>query len=91
MGGADSMPDRLATTEAEILALLREAAKRRGLTYLEIDDRAGLANGHFSKIMGESNSPTLHTLAKLCPVLGIGFAEIFGADANPCVDGRGTS
>jgi transcriptional regulator with XRE-family HTH domain len=72
------MIDRLIRTSADMVALFGRRARQLGLTHLEVDARAGLSEGHFSKVMCGSRMPSLQTVERLCGALDIAFAPING-------------
>ncbi len=72
------MADRLIRTSADMVALFGRRARELGLTHLEVDARAGLSEGHFSKVMCGLRAPSLQTIERLCGGLDIAFAPING-------------
>lgn len=61
-----------------MVALFGKRARQLGLTHLEVDARAGLSEGHFSKVMCGLRMPSLQTVERLCGALDIAFAPING-------------
>jgi hypothetical protein len=63
-------------TVGEVVGLLRGRAVQLGMTHLEVDARAGLADGHFSKIVCSARVPSLRTIERLCGALDLFY--LFG-------------
>lgn len=77
------MSERPIKTAADWIALFGRRARELGLTHLEVDDRAGLGDGHFGKLMCGARTPSLQTIERLCSALDLAFMPI---DARSCVD-----
>jgi len=80
------MTERLIRTAADMIALFGERAKQLGLTHLEVDARAGLSDGHFSKLLCGLRTPSLQTIERLCGALDLAFVPIVSADGRSSVD-----
>jgi predicted transcriptional regulator len=65
------MSDRLIVTSADWIAVFRERIKELGLTHIEVDERAGLSEGHCGKIMCGMRTPSLLTIERLCRALDL--------------------
>jgi predicted transcriptional regulator len=61
-----------------LVALFGERVKQLGLTHWEVDERAGLSQGHFSKIMCGLRKPALQTIERLCDASNIAFVVVDG-------------
>jgi hypothetical protein len=83
------MSDRLAMTgtRADWLSVWKPAATAR-YTYREVDHRAGLTDGYFSRLMcGDIKEPTAPTIAAINRALGLEVeVKMLGADS---LDGVG--
>jgi hypothetical protein len=66
------MTEVLIRTSADWIAVFRSRIRELGLTHLEVDARAGLSEGHCSKIMcGMKKDPSWPTIEKLCRALDL--------------------
>ena len=59
------MTDGLYGSQADWIALWREAMVAQGLTHREVDERAGLGEGYVSKLMCGLVNPRAPTIAKI--------------------------
>jgi hypothetical protein len=81
------MTERLIRTSTDMVALFRSRALELGLTHLDVDARAGLADGYFGKIVCGMKKPGALTIERLCGALNLAFAPIITSDALRCVEG----
>jgi hypothetical protein len=81
------MPERLIRTSADMVALFDQRARQLGLSHLEVDARAGLASGYFSKIVCGMKRPGALTIERVAAALKLGFVPITIVDALGCGDG----
>jgi transcriptional regulator with XRE-family HTH domain len=68
------MSDWLTGSRADWLPLWKATAVARGFSYREVDDRAGLTDGYFSRLMcGDVREPTATTIDRINRALDIRF------------------
>jgi len=65
------MTERLIRTSADWIAVWRARMAELGVTCLEADARAGLSEGHTSKILCGLRKPSGETRDRLCTALGL--------------------
>jgi len=65
------MTERLIRSAADWIAVWRARMAELGLTCLEADARAGLSEGHTSKILCGLRKPSGETRDRLCTALGL--------------------
>jgi transcriptional regulator with XRE-family HTH domain len=58
-------------------ARIRDLADERGLALSILADRAGVARGHFFRVLGGYASPTVAWLARLAVVLEVDISAFF--------------
>jgi transcriptional regulator with XRE-family HTH domain len=81
------MSDGLTGTRADWLSVWKPAAAARGYSYRVLDDRAGLTDGYFSRLVcGDIKEPTAETIAAINRALDIRF---FVKVASDSLDGVG--
>jgi transcriptional regulator with XRE-family HTH domain len=83
-----AMSERLIRTATDMVALFGERAKQLGLTHLDVDARAGLSEGHFSKLMCGLRTPSLQTIERLCGALDLAFAPIASTDGRSSFESK---
>jgi hypothetical protein len=66
----------LIRTAADWVPVLRERIATLRLTHLDVDHRAGLSDGHTSKILCGMKKPNGETLARLCAALGLALLPV---------------
>ena len=81
--GHDALPNDLigvATSYAELIALIERRRCELGLTFLDMDERAGLATSHYSHLVGWDGKHGRNlgpaTLPRVLGALGIGIAIV---------------
>jgi hypothetical protein len=79
------MSERLIRSAADMVALFGARAKELGLSHREIDELAGLGDGHFSKLMCGDRKPGGRTIERICSALDLAFAPIILSAAQLCV------
>jgi hypothetical protein len=79
------MTGRLIRTSADMVALFAARAKELGLSHREVDELAGLGDGHFSKIMCGDRKPGALTVEGICGALQLAFVPIVVGAARSCV------
>ena len=68
------MTDGLTGSRADWLPLWKATAATRGFSYREVDDRAGLTDGYFSRLMcGDVKETTTTTIDRINRALDIRF------------------
>ena len=68
------MSDGLTGAREEWLSLWKAKAAARGFSYREVDDRAGLTDGYFSRLMcGDVKEPTATTIDRINRALDLRF------------------
>jgi transcriptional regulator with XRE-family HTH domain len=68
------MSDWLTGSRADWLPLWKTTAAARGFSYREVDDRAGLTDGYFSRLLcGDVREPTATTIDRINRALDIRF------------------
>jgi hypothetical protein len=83
-----AMSDGLTGSRADWLPLWKATASARGFSYREVDDRAGLTDGYFSRLMcGDVREPTATTISKINRALAIRFYVVEAAPDS--LDGVG--
>src|SRR5437763_16262511 len=84
------MSDRLIRTAADMVELFVARAKTLGLAHREIDERAGLGDGYFSKVACGDRKPGALTIERICGALALGFVPfVLGtAQEGVCLDGE---
>jgi transcriptional regulator with XRE-family HTH domain len=66
------MSDGLTGSRADWLSVWKPAAAARGYSYRVLDDRAGLTDGYFSRLVcGDIKEPTAETIAAINRALGL--------------------
>jgi DNA-binding phage protein len=75
-------PTRLAEKLANVL---RARSTQLGLPHLEVDHRAGLAQGHFNKILNGKKNPTLGTIERIYRALKLDFVAPVPDDASETI------
>jgi hypothetical protein len=66
------MTDGLTGTRDDWLSLWKATAANRGFSYRDVDDRAGLYDGYFSRLMcGDVKEPTAKTIDQINRALDI--------------------
>lgn len=65
------MTERLLRTSSDWIAMFRARIKQLGLTHLEVDERAGLSEGHTGKVLCGMRTPSLLTIERLCRALDL--------------------
>jgi hypothetical protein len=76
------MSEALTGSQADWLALWRAAMTAQGVTYREVDDRAGLGEGYMAKLMcGLVKEATSATISRINRALGIRLHAECVADA----------
>jgi hypothetical protein len=74
------MNDGLTGSRADWLPLWKKTAASRGFSYREVDDRAGLTDGYFSRLMcGDVKEPTTTTIDRINRALDIRFYVKMGS------------
>ena len=68
------MSERLIRISGDCARALRAEIAARGLTQLDVDHRAGLGEGHTSKILNHKKNPTVGTLVSILDVLDLDLA-----------------
>jgi transcriptional regulator with XRE-family HTH domain len=66
----------LIRTFADVVPALRQRIADLGLTHLDVDHRAGLSEGHTSKILCGMRKPSGETLTRLCAALGLALMPV---------------
>ena len=67
-----AMGEGLTGTRADWLSVWKPAATARGYSYREVDHRAGLTDGYFSRLnCGDIKEPTAPTIAAINRALGL--------------------
>jgi hypothetical protein len=79
------MSNRLIRSSADMVALFAARAKDLGLSHREIDEIAGLGDGHFSKIMCGDRKPGALTIERIWGALQLAFVPIVIGAAQSCV------
>jgi hypothetical protein len=79
------MTERLIRSSADMVELFAARARELGLSHREVDQKAGLGDGHFSKIMCGDRKPGALTIERLCRAFDIAFAPIVVGTARTCV------
>jgi hypothetical protein len=83
------MIDGLTGTRADWLSVWKPAAAARGYSYRVLDDRAGLTDGYFSRLVcGDIKEPTAETIAAINCALDIRFFVKMGSDSLDGVVGN---
>jgi transcriptional regulator with XRE-family HTH domain len=72
----------LIRTAADCVPVLRSRISALGLTHLDVDHRAGLSDGHTSKILCGMKQPSTETLTRLCAALGLALMPVVIDDKN---------
>jgi len=68
------MSDGLTGSRGDWLPLWKATATTLGFSYREVDDRAGLTDGYFSRLMcGDVKEPTATTIDRINRALDIRF------------------
>lgn len=81
------MGQGLRGTRADWLSVWKRAAAARGYSYREVDHRAGLTDGYFSRLCcGDIGEPTAPTIAALNRALGLGI-DVKMESADDSLDG----
>lgn len=80
------MTERLVRTAADMMALFKSRVAVLGWTHIEVEFRAGLAAGHWSKLCNGDRTPSLQTFEKLCRALDLGFMSTVVETARSCSD-----
>jgi hypothetical protein len=70
------MTENLIRTAADWAPVFRARIRELGLTHLEVDHRAGIADGLTSKILCGMKQPRGDTLMRMCGALGIALAVV---------------
>jgi transcriptional regulator with XRE-family HTH domain len=74
MEGHVAMIDGFTGSRRDWLPLWKAKAAARGFSYREVDDRAGLTDGYFSRLMcGDVKEPTATTIDRINRALDIRF------------------
>jgi len=82
------MTDGLTGSRADWLSVWKPAAAARGYSYRMLDDRAGLTDGYFSRLVcGDIKEPTAETIAAINRALDIRFYVKMGSDSLDGVGG----
>jgi transcriptional regulator with XRE-family HTH domain len=77
-----AMSDGHFGSRADWLALWKGEAAAQGLSYRDLDDRAGLTDGYFSRLMcGDVREPTAATIERINRALGIRLYAKTDADS----------
>jgi transcriptional regulator with XRE-family HTH domain len=79
------MTERLIRSSADMVALFAARAKDLGLSHREVDERAGLGDGHFSQVMCGDRNPGALTIERICGALQLAFVPIVLGAARSCV------
>jgi transcriptional regulator with XRE-family HTH domain len=75
MPTSENMPFDM--TERRLGAVVRRLRRQQDLTQEQLARRAGLTQGHLSKIeAGMRQSPTAHTIKRLARALGVPVTEL---------------
>jgi transcriptional regulator with XRE-family HTH domain len=74
VAGRVAMSDGLIRISGDCARALRAEIEARGLTQLDVDHRAGLGEGHTSKILNRKKNPTVETLVSILDVLDLDLA-----------------
>jgi transcriptional regulator with XRE-family HTH domain len=83
------MSEGLTGTRSDWLSVWKPAAAARGYSYRVLDDRAGLTDGYFSRLVcGDIKEPTAETIAAINRALDIRFFVKMGADSLDGVVGN---
>ncbi len=83
------MSDGLTGTRADWLSVWKPAAAARGYSYRALDDRAGLTDGYFSRLVcGDIKEPTAETIAAINRALDIRFFVKMGSNSLDGVVGN---
>jgi transcriptional regulator with XRE-family HTH domain len=77
------MTERLIRISGDCARALRAEILARGLTQLDVDHRAGLGQGHTSKILNGKKNPTVETLVSILDVLNLDLAFAAREMAEP--------
>jgi hypothetical protein len=81
--------DGLTGSRADWLPLWKSTAASRGYSYRAVDDRAGLTDGYFSRLMcGDVKEPTATTIDRINRALDI---RLYVKMASDSFDGVGGS
>jgi transcriptional regulator with XRE-family HTH domain len=62
--------------------MLRSRIAALGWTHLDVDHRAGLSDGHTSKILCGMKKPSGETLTRLCAALGLALKPVVLGEEN---------
>ena len=57
---------------------LRKARRDKGLTQVEVAERAGISETYYVQIEGAKKNPTLSVFKKIIKAIGVGSDEILG-------------
>lgn len=71
-------------TAAGIVEMFVERARVLGLSHREVDDRAHLGEGYFSKLACGDRRPTAVTIEKLCAALQLALLMVDDAQMGVC-------
>lgn len=63
-------------TTADVMTVLKQRIADLGLTRLDVDHRAGLAEGHTSRILCGRKKPQVETMLRLYAALELGLLPV---------------
>jgi hypothetical protein len=82
MSNGLTMGEGLTGTRADWLSIWKPAAVARGYSYREVDHRAGLTDGYFSRLCcGDIQEPTSRAIAAINRALDIRLVVKMGDDS----------
>lgn len=65
-----------------IIDRIERMLAERGLSRYELSKRSGVPQSSLSTLLNQKNTPTFHTLNKICDGLGITMAQFFSVDEH---------
>jgi hypothetical protein len=70
------MTDRLIRLSTDWAAVFRARITELELTHFEVDQLAGLAEGHCNKILNGKKKPAAVTIERMCGALALAFTPV---------------
>jgi Helix-turn-helix len=71
-----AMTEHLIRSAADWAEIFRRRIAELGLSHLDVDQIAGLADGYCNKILNAKKRPGAKTIARLCDALALGFSPV---------------
>lgn len=68
---------------ANVVRILRDERKRRGLSMNQVAERSGLSQGMISLVEHDLRNPTLDTLLRIADALNLDLADVIRRAAKP--------